>query len=171
MNPCVLLSKPHQNLMVKTTVLLNMLHLELYRINAQNQTTRNDTQGRILKKKKKQTAKLEYSVLLPLQHYIICGWVLFLLAFKWTQLSIISIFDLPWDSLLWFYEVSIHFTEQSKVENVEKSKPLSKNKLENTSIDTVLKNGGIAFYFFPPNPSHYFMENMVTYISVWICKS
>lgn len=49
------------------------------------------------KEKKKPT---EYSLLLLLQHYIICGCLLFLLAFKWTrvkQLSIISILDLPWD--------------------------------------------------------------------------
>lgn len=49
------------------------------------------------------------------------------------------------------------------MEKVEKSKPLSKNKSENTSIDTVLKNGGIAFSFIsPPNPTHYFTEKIET---------
>jgi len=46
-NPCVLLSMSHQNLMVKTTVLPpNMLRLELYRVDAQSQTTRDCAQGR-----------------------------------------------------------------------------------------------------------------------------
>lgn len=49
------------------------------------------------------------------------------------------------------------------MEKVEKRKPLSKNKPEDTSTDTALEKAGIAFsffFFFCPYPSHYVMEKM-----------
>lgn len=111
--------------------------------------------------KKKTKTQPEYSVLLLLQHCIICGWVLFLLAFKWTQLSIISIFDLPWDGLLWFYEVSIHFIQQLKVEKVEKSKPLGKNKpYFHRHCPGECRDCLFFLIFFSLNPIHYFVEKM-----------
>lgn len=67
--------------------------------------------GKHIKEKRKKNT--EYSLLLLLQHYIICGCILFLLAFKRThvkQLSIISILDLPWDCPLQFSGVCAYHT-------------------------------------------------------------
>lgn len=109
--------------------------------------------------------KPEHRVLLLLQHYIVCGWVLFLLAFQQMhiiQLSIISIFDLPWDHLLWFYGVSAFHIAAASGENT-----LGQRQAEwyFHRHCTGLSRDCLFFFFppsffSPPNHSRHFVEEI-----------
>lgn len=153
-NPCVLLSMPCRNLVVKTTVLPpNMLHLELY-----GWCPKPNYQGLYTGKNIKENTP-EYSVLLLLQHYIICGWVLFLLAFKQThviQLSIISIFDLPRDRLLWFYGVSAFQIAAESGEDTLEQRQAGWYFLRHSTGE----GRGCLFFPFLPHPP-------ITFIILW----
>lgn len=129
-----------------------------------------------LHRKEHKRKQQEYSVLLLLQHYIICGWLLFLFAFKRThviQLSTISIFDLPWDRPLRCYGVSTFHTAAERGGNSLGQRQAGWYFHRHCTGEGrgCLPLLPLLFFFPPHSLFSLFCGRDQTYISVWICKS